>query len=91
VSVHGFHVGTADLQSAGPITFGPGGSLFLADTRAAKIKALDVADLGGGGASSPFHLEDIDTRIGALLRCTINHVTIRDMATYPIHRMCISR
>jgi len=47
VSVHGFHVGTADLQSAGPITFGPGGSLFLADTRAAKIKALDVADLGG--------------------------------------------
>ena len=42
----GLRAGRADLRSAGPITFGPAGILFLADNAAAKVFAVDVADPG---------------------------------------------
>ena len=35
MSEHGLKVGTADVRSAGPITFGPAGILFLADNASA--------------------------------------------------------
>ena len=49
----GLRAGRADLRSAGPITFGPAGILFLADNAAAKVFAVDVAD--PGPAADPSH------------------------------------
>jgi hypothetical protein len=50
----GLQTGRADLRSAGPITFGPSGILFLADNLAAKVFAVDVVDPGPAGGSEPF-------------------------------------
>ena len=73
----GLRPGRADLRSAGPITFGPAGILFLADNVAAKVFAVDVADPGPAGGSEPLDLEDVDARVGAFLGCEPGDVVIK--------------
>ena len=46
MSEFGLEPGRVSLRSAGPITFGPAGILFLADNAAATVFAVDVADPG---------------------------------------------
>ncbi len=47
----GLPAGRVGLRSAGPITFGPGGILFLADNAASKVFAVDIADAGPAGGT----------------------------------------
>jgi hypothetical protein len=82
VSEYGLQVGTVELESAGPIAFGPEGILFLADSLAAKVIAVDVADPGGEGAE-PFDVENVDVRVASFLGCAVDDVIIRDMAVHP--------
>jgi hypothetical protein len=87
----GLRAGRADLRSAGPITFGPAGILFLADNAAAKVFAVDVADLGPAGESEPFDLENVDALVGSFLGCEPGDVVIRDMAVHPLsHNVYLS-
>ncbi|MCM3922949.1 hypothetical protein ND748_14930 [Frankia sp. AiPs1] len=81
---YGLRVGRAELGSAGPITFGPAGILFLADNAAATVFAVDVADPGSRPAGSdPFDLADVDARVGSLLGADASDVAIRDLAVHP--------
>ena len=41
---HGLTKGTPELDSVGPITFGPDSVLFIADNLGCRIVAVDVAD-----------------------------------------------
>ncbi len=87
----GLRAGRADLRSAGPITFGPAGILFLADNAAAKVFAVDVADPGPAGGSEPFDLDNVDARVGSFLGCEPGDVVIRDMAVHPLsHNVYLS-
>ena len=79
----GLRRGRVDLRSAGPITFGPAGILFLADNAAATVLAVDVADPGPAGGSEPFDLADVDARVGSFLGCEPADVVIKDMAVHP--------
>jgi hypothetical protein len=91
VGEYGLTVGTADLGWAGPITFGPGGILFLADNMAAKIIAVDVADPGPVAGDDPLDVDDVDVRIGSFLGCDASDVQIRDIAVHPVsHNVYIS-
>ena len=83
MSEHGLKVGTANVRSAGPITFGPAGILFLADNASAKVVAVDVADTSGAAGAEPFDLENVDARVAAFLGCDVDDVAIRDMAVHP--------
>jgi len=83
MSDYGLRIGTADIQSSGPITFGPDGILFVADNVAAKVFAIDVADPGQGSGPEPFDLENVDVRIGSYLGCDAGDVVIKDMAVHP--------
>jgi hypothetical protein len=83
---YGLQAGPADLQSAGPIAFGPGGILFLADNAAARVLAVDVADAGAAAGSEPFDVDDVDARVGSFLGCAAGDVVIRDMAVHPVSR-----
>lgn len=80
---YGLTMGTADVRSAGPITFGPDGILFLADNDSAKIFAIDVAD-PGPEASGPFDMADVDTHVGSFLGCAAADLVIRDLAVHPV-------
>ena len=87
----GLRAGRADVRSAGPITFGPAGILFLADNAAAKVFAVDVADLGAAGGSGPFDLENVDALVGSFLGCEPSDMVIRDMAVHPLsHNVYLS-
>jgi hypothetical protein len=91
LSEYGLQAGTADLRSAGPITFGPTGILFLADNVLAKVFAIDVADPGPAAGPEPFELENVDVRVGSFLGCEAGDVTIWDMAVHPVsHNVYLS-
>src|ERR1700691_4810859 len=76
--------GRVSLRSAGPMTFGPAGILFLADNAAATVFAVDVADPGPAGGAEPFDLADVDARVGSFLGCEPGDLTIKDMAVHPL-------
>ena len=87
----GLRRGRVDLRSAGPITFGPAGILFLADNAAASVFAVDVADPGPEGGSEPFDLADVDARVCSFLGCEPGDVAIKDMAVHPLtHNVYLS-
>ncbi len=86
MSEHGLQVGTAQVRSAGPITFGPAGILFLADNQTATVYAVDVGDLTSPAGSEPFDLDDVDARVASFLGCEVDDVIIRDMAVHPESR-----
>jgi hypothetical protein len=82
---YGLTAGTVQLRSAGPITFGPAGILFLADNAAARIIAVDQADQGPVPTPpEPLDVDDIDARIGSLLGGDAADVIIRDLAVHPV-------
>jgi hypothetical protein len=83
-STQGLEVGTPDLRSVGPMTFGPGGILFLADNVSAAIFAVDVGDVGLATDTSPIEVDNLDTRLAAYLGCPRDEVSIRDMAVHPL-------
>lgn len=88
---YGLRTGTLRLLSAGPMTFGPEGILFLADNAAAKVFAVDVADPGPAAGADPLELDDVDARIGSFLGCEAGDVTIRDLAVHPVsHNVYVS-
>jgi hypothetical protein len=84
MSEYGLRPGSADVQYAGPITFGPAGILFLADNGSARVFAVDVADPGQAADPEPFDLADVDARIASYLGCETSDVDIRDMAVHPV-------
>ena len=73
-----------DLESTGPLTFGPGGVLFVADNRAATIYALEMAELVAGGIPGTTNIVGIDQKIAALVGIDVREIQIADLAVSPI-------
>jgi hypothetical protein len=80
---HGMAMGTPQLESVGPITFGPDDVLFVADNKRAAIVAIDVADPSPSAAGEPFDLDDLDARVASYLGCPVKDVFVRDLAVHP--------
>ena len=78
----GLSVGTPDIASVGPLTFGPAGVLFIADNVGANIFAVDVAD-SNDGPPQDVNLDNIDAALASYLGCARDDVSIRDMAVHP--------
>ena len=79
---YGLQVGTPALSSAGAITFGPEGILFVADNAAATIFAIHVRD-EAAAFSTPVEVAALDTRVGSLLGVAREDVRIAGMAVHP--------
>ena len=78
----GLQVGTPAFRSVGPLAFGPGGVLFIADNVGATITAVDVGD-GGEGETEAVNLENFDAALASYLGCSREDVEIRDLAVHP--------
>lgn len=74
------------LKSAGPITFGPDGVLFVADTKAASIIAIDTHDKRASGPAKPLKVQAINEKLAALLGTSADQILINDMAVNPSSR-----
>jgi hypothetical protein len=79
----GMRVGKIALQSAGPLAFGPDGTLFLADSRGAAIYALDVGDTARYSDTAKVEVADVDGRIAAALGTTRDQIRVGSMAVHP--------
>ncbi len=79
----GMTEGKVTLKSAGPITFGPEGILFIADTKAAAIVAIATGDTKAGGAKA-VKIDGINTKVAALLGTAADQVLIDDLSVNPV-------
>lgn len=75
--------GKPDLKSAGPITFGPPGVLFVADPQGAAIFAIGVDAPAKAETPKEIKLEGIDGKVAALLGAKAADILINDMAVQP--------
>ncbi len=80
----GLKTGTPDLKSAGPLTFGPDGILFIGDTQGAAVFAVDTGDHKGDSAVS-VNVADLAGKIAAHLGTDVKNVLINDVAVNPIN------
>ena len=67
------------LQSIGPLGFGPNGVMYAADSLAGKIYALDLGAQANGGAPGTANVENLTRKIGAMLGTDAAQVTITDL------------
>lgn len=82
----GLQQGNADLQSAGPLTFGADGILFVGDSKGAAIFALDTGEKAESiapGQLSELNIKGIDHEIAALLGTKPDDILINDLAVSP--------
>jgi hypothetical protein len=83
----GFQEGKPALKSAGQLAFGPEGILFVADTKAAAVLAIATNDkqAPAAGAKAPA-VDDINTKIAALLGTSSEEILINDLAVNPLSK-----
>src|SRR4051812_22358287 len=75
--------GTPDLKSAGPLTFGPEGVLFVGDTKGAALFAIDTGDRARAPEKRPVQVKDLAGKIAAMLGTGPKQVLINDLAVNP--------
>ena len=83
MSKYGLSVGSPELVSAGAIAFGPDGILFVADSTAATVFAIDVADPGPSGSTAPVEVSRLDSALAAYLGVNRADVAVRGLAVHP--------
>src|ERR1051326_1974429 len=76
--------GKVALKSAGPIAFGPDGILFVADTTAAAIVAIDTRDNKSSPAKNALQVKGINQKVAALLGTVVDQTLINDLAVNPL-------
>ena len=79
----GLKSGKLELTSAGPLGFGPQGILFVGDTKAAQISAIDTGDAKGDPEAVTVNVKGLNEVIAGLLGTTGSDVLINDMAVNP--------
>lgn len=79
----GLSKGTPDIQSAGPLAFGPGGLLFVGDTKGASIFAVETGDKESGSPGASIKVEKLGEKLAALLGTEPREVMINDLAVNP--------
>jgi hypothetical protein len=80
----GLQRGSVALRSAGPITFGPDGVLFVADNATATIHAVDLGATGAPAGSEPFDVAHVDERVASYLGAAVSDIAIHDLAVHPV-------
>ncbi|MGH7129133.1 MAG: hypothetical protein ACREJB_11965 [Planctomycetaceae bacterium] len=73
--------GNPDLQSAGPLTFGPEGVLFIGDPQQAALFAIDTGDTSGKPA--PVNVQNLGEKVASLLGTDAKQIQIQDVAVNP--------
>lgn len=74
--------GTPPLTAAGALAFGPDGVLFVADSPAATVYAIDTGD-AKKAAGKPADIANVGDAVGGLLGTTADEILINDMKVNP--------
>jgi len=79
----GLKKGDPELKSAGPLAFGPDGILFIGDTKAAAVVAIDTGDTSGDPAKVDVNIEGLGEKVAKTLGVKPQAVAINDLAVNP--------
>jgi hypothetical protein len=78
----GLKKGSLTLQSAGTLTFGPDGILFIGDAKAAAVVAIDTRDAKGSAKRADVDIENVNKRVAGLFDSPGS--VISDLAVNPL-------
>ena len=81
-----FQMGAAEtiqLKSAGPMTFGPKGVLFVSDPMGAEIHAFETGETASSEKRKKITVDRIDQKIAAMMGSKAGEVSITDLAVSP--------
>jgi hypothetical protein len=79
---YGLIEGTPAVKSAGALAFGPGNILFVGDTDAGMVHAIEVQDTATDSSATAIDIPQIDRKIAAALGTTADDILIRDMKVH---------
>lgn len=82
---NGFVSGKADLKSVGSLAFSTDGILFVADSAAAAVWALETNDKAAGTVQS-FDIRGLDQKISAALSTAADQILIHDVKLHPVSK-----
>lgn len=81
----GMTKGKVELKSAGPLAFGPDGVLFIGDSLASSVIAVETADTKAA-ASGKLDIPGINQKVASLLGTTADQITINDVKVNPVSK-----
>ena len=84
VGSYAMRVAPLQLQSIGVMAFGPDATLYVADSRAGAVYAIDVAETGRDSSRTGMTLKAIDEKVATALNTTKSEIRIRDMVAHPL-------
>jgi hypothetical protein len=78
--------GKPEIRSMSALAFGPEGVLFVGDSRAGAVFAIDLADKAPRDVPKPERVADVEGKLAALLGATPADVLVHDMAVNPLSK-----
>lgn len=83
VDIYKLPKGSPTLKSAGPLTFGPYGLLFIGDNKAGTIVAVETGDQTGHPADVTLNIEQLSSRIAQVVGGDAATLVVNDLAVNP--------
>jgi hypothetical protein len=81
--VRGLSKGNPELQSAGPLAFGPEGVLIVGDTQAAAVFAIDTGDAKAATEKTMLSVADLGKKLAEKMGVSAEEITVNDLAVNP--------
>jgi hypothetical protein len=85
IATHSLAFG-AELQSASALAFGPAGILFVGDSLAGAVIAIDTRDTAPSAVSGEIEIAGVDARVAAVLGTEASRILINDVKVNPVSK-----
>jgi hypothetical protein len=82
----GVAAGKPDIRSLSALAFGPGGVLFVGDSRGGTVYAIELGPRAAGEVKDPKEIPDVEGKLAALLGATAADIMVHDLAVDPISK-----
>ncbi len=79
-------LGKVQLMSAGQLTFGPNGVLFVGDSAAGAIVAVETGDTKAPASAVSIDIQAIDQKVAGLLGTAADQIMINDVTANPVSK-----
>src|SRR5687767_5870155 len=83
---YGMKKGTPGIKSISALTFGPGGVLFIGDSKSASVFAIDTKDNTAADKAANVEIKNIDVKIAAAMGTEAKNIRIKDIAVNPVSK-----
>jgi hypothetical protein len=84
IGSYAMRVAPLQLRSVGVMAFGSDATLYVADSRAGAVYAIDVAETGRDTSATGLLIKGIDEKVAAALKVSKDEIKIRDMVAHPL-------